>query len=212
MAQNNQWLKTIGTQVGAFILGLTGVRLKNSSGELHVKTNDDSAFSNVALKELHVSSNAVLTKFVGNAAATAHTMTLPAGNALGTLANDGSGNLSWAAGGAGNELAIDSTPLAFGSTATVSMFTTPASAYIDRVEVIVDTAFDGSAPTMSVGVNGGSSSKYMAAGDVDLKTVGRYTVFNTEPVVGGEDLEIAYVASSSAAGAARVLVVYGVPV
>lgn len=109
---------------------------------------------------------------------------------------------------------VDTTSLAHGDSSPKSMFTLPEDAVIHKVVVIIDAAFNGTAPTMSVGIDGGSASKYVATSQVDLKAAAK-TVFEIhpgEPPVGStEDLEIAYSADSSSAGAARVEVHYSIP-
>ena len=221
MAQNSNWMKLVGTQVGHFILGLAGVRLKNNAGGLHVRKNADDGFAPVTAETVGIQNNAA-------GAAPTVLKTSPAqvdplqlvfppdiGAPGDVLATDGAGNLSWepAGGSTSMKWSADSTLLGFGSTAVVPMFALPIGAQIDRVDVIVDVAFDGAAAQMSVGVNGASASKYVAAADVDLKKVGRYTIPSTElPVAGApEALEIAYSASGSTIGSARTIVTHTTP-
>ena len=217
MAQNSAWAKLLGTQVGAFILGLTGVRLKNSSGNLQVRNNGDTAFADVQAKDVIVSNNSTtydVTLTTSGSQTADYTLTLPVddGSPGQVLATDGSGVLSWVS-AASTDAAwkADSTSFTFSSTSPVTMFTLPANAQIDRVDVYIDTAFDGT-PSMSVGVNGGSASKYFGSGDVNMAALGRYTVYNTElPVGTTEDLEITYSAGGATAGAGRVVVSYCIP-
>ena len=212
-------MKLVGTQVGYFILGLAGVRLKGDTGELQARTNADDGYAPAAVEHLALHNNTADERILLKAPddlADPLELILPGttGSPGAVLQTDGDGNLSWVtSGGSTDRLwSVDSTPLEFGSTAVVPMFALPANAVIDKIDIIVDIAFTGTAPQMSVGVNGGSASKYVIAADVDLKKVGRYTVLNTEvPVVVSESLEISYVPSGAAAGAARILVTSAIP-
>ena len=86
----------------------------------------------------------------------------------------------------------------------------PVGAIIDRVSVIVDTAFD-TAAQISVGVNGGSASIYAGAGDSLLTTAGRYDIPCSElAAASAESIELYFSAASATVGAGRVLVTYAV--
>lgn len=212
----SNWLKIVGTQAGKFILGLTGVTLKNNAGNLDVRNNADSAYASVKASEVTVFNN---TAGFGNTIRTQSTqaadyvydLPLNDGTASQVLSTDGTGILSWVSAGSTSQcLTVDTTSLAFGSGATVSMFTLPANAVINSVVVIVDTAFD-STPTMSVGFSG-NASKYVASTDLLLSVADRYEVPNQSVAnVSTEALEISYSAASATVGAARVLVMYSVP-
>lgn len=234
------WENLVGTVSSFFRIGLTGPRLKNNAGALNVRNAGDSAdaaitaaaatFSgaiqgtvlNLTGTTITVNSDAAEAGsdwklvFVTNASMTQNlTLTFPAddGTSGQVLQTDGSGNLSWvSAAGTADLDHYESTSLAFGSGTTVSMFTLPVNAYIECVEVIIDTAFNGT-PSMSVGKTG-AASKYVASTEVDL-TMTAGTVFRIypaqTPVGTTEDLEIAYTAGSASAGAARVVVHYAVP-
>jgi hypothetical protein len=104
---------------------------------------------------------------------------------------------------------LDTTALAFGSASPVAMFSTGATDVIEYIEVIVDTAFNGTS-TMSVGI-AGTTSKYVAATQVDLTTAGKYVINPGLPAQGAEALIITYAAGGASAGAARVLVHYASP-
>lgn len=214
---NPVWSKLTGTQVGKFILGLAGVTLKNSAASLQVKNNADTAFADVQAKDVIVSNNSTgfdVTFTASGSQGADYTLTLPVddGSPAQVLATDGSGVLSWITIATSQAWTAETTNLVFGSTSPVTMFTLPANSIIDKVAVYIDTAFDGT-PTMSVGVNGGSASKYVASGDVLMTTLGRYDVPNTEiPVGSTEALEITYAAGGASVGAARVVVTYAVPI
>lgn len=212
------WIKTIGTQTGRFILGLTGISLKNNAGtSVQVRNNGDSAFADLEAKDITLENNSTTygVTLTTSASQTAdYTLTLPVddGSPGEVLSTDGAGILSWvSAASTASSWKVDTTSLAFGSAGTVTMFTLPANAVVDRVSLIVDTPFDGT-PSVSVGVNGGSSSQYLASTDVLLTVADRYDVpYQGQANVSTEALEIYYTAGGASAGAARVLVTYAVP-
>lgn len=223
------WTDLIGTVRDSLRIGLSGVRLKNSSGNLAVRNPGDTADAALTASKVSVSGDTL--EINSDAAGTGSdwkytlgrptsgmaadvTLTLPVddGSPGQVMVTNGSGVLSWSsASGSANNIKIDVTQLAFGSNSTISMFTLPANSTIDHIDVVVDTAFDGT-PSMSVGVNGGSASKYVPSSYVDLvwanKTV--YSIHPGEqPNVSSEPLEIYYTSGDATVGAARVLVNYG---
>lgn len=235
-----------GTVKSYFRIGLTGPRLKNNGGALNVRNAGDSAdaaitagaatlsgaltatVANLTGETVTINSDAAgagadwayaLTRPTSGMTA-AVTLTLPVDDGTNgqVLQTNGTGTLSWASAGSTADLDhYETTSLAFGSGATVSMFTLPAGAVISHIEIVIDTAFDGTGPTpsMSVGINGGSASKYVAATEVDL-TMAAATVFDISPGLpapgGTEALEIAFTAGGGAsAGAARAIVHYANP-
>ena len=223
------WQDISGTVGSFFRLGFTGPRLKANSGALEIKNATDTGYADITCAKL----NATADDIVINSAAAgsgadqkltlkrpssgmtgALTLTLPAtaGSPDQILKTDGSGTLSWAsAGSTASDLHSDVTNLAYGAGSTVSMFSLPANADVKEVHVIVDTAFNGS-PSISVGVNGGSASKYVAATQVDLSTATKYMIFPVQtPNGSAEDLEIAYSAGGATSGVARVIVYYSNP-
>ena len=218
----------LGTTAAYFKIGLAGVRLKDSSGNLLVRNNGDSADAAITASKVSVSGEVL--EINSDAASTgadwlytiqrpasgmsaAVTLTLPVddGTPSQVLSTDGNGVLSWIS--ASSTAAcdkIDTTSLAFGDGASVSMFSTGASDVITKILVIVDTAFNGSAPTLSIGISG-TVSKYVATSQVDLKTVGCYEITPALVAGGAEALIATYAASTSSAGAARIQVFYGTP-
>lgn len=209
--------------------GTTGVRLKNSAGDLLVRNTGDSADAAITASKVNVSGDVVdiNSDAAGSAAdwrytiqrpaagmTAAVTLTLPVddGTAGQVLATDGSGVLSWTAAGS-TSLAdkLDTTSLAFGSASPVSMFTTGAADIVDYIDVIIDTPFNGT-PTMSVGIVG-TTSKYLSTTDVDL-TAAAGTVFTVHPglnAAGAEALITTYSAGGATVGAARIIVHYATP-
>jgi hypothetical protein len=210
------WLKTKGTQVGSFILGFLGVRLKNSSGNLHVRNNGDTGFADAQVKDIIVSNNSTtydVTVTTNGSQAADYTLTLPVdtGSVGQVLSTNGSGVLSWvSAASTDANWKVETTSVNFGSGSTITAFTLPANAIIDKVMCIVDTAFDGT-PTLSVG-DSGNNSKFMGSGDNLLTLADRFDVYSQEPATGSPiNVEIYYAAGGATVGAARVLCTYAVP-
>lgn len=227
----SMWSDLVGTVSGYVRLGLTGVRLKNSSGDLAIRNAGDSADAAVTTSKVNVSGDALdinsdaagsgddwkyTIQRPSSGMTAAVTLTLPVddGSASQVLSTDGNGVLSWASAGTTSQCAtVDTTTVAFGDSSPVSAFTLPANAVVDEVEVIVDTAFDGTAPTLSVGI-AGTTAKYMGTTGNDLKaTAGTRFVAhpNEAPVGTTEAIIVTFNADGSAAGSARVLVTYSVP-
>lgn len=224
------WFSNLLGVTGAFFkIGTSGVRLKNSSGNLLVRNTGDSADAEITASKLNNSGDSIVlnSDAAGSGAdykitlarptsgMTADvTLTLPVddGTPNQVLATDGNGALSWvsAASTASSEK-VDTTSLAFGDSSPVAMFTTGANDVINRVEVIVDTAFNGT-PTLSIGISG-TTSKYMATSDVDLTaTAGTsFVVYPNKTAQGAESLIATYSAGSASAGAARIQVYYDTP-
>jgi len=225
----------LGTLNNKFQLGLGGPQLKNNSGVIEGRNAADSAYATIRAllfqtygDDFELNAGAAGSgadwKFTLRRPSTgmAHALTVvfpsgdPApGQAL-TVASFTSNviTLQWTTIAAGTDKVVtDTTSLAFGSTSPVSMFTLPANAVVERVRVIIDTAFNGTAPTMSVGISG-TTSKYLASTQVDLKAAAT-TVFEVTPGIAAsgssEALIITYAADSSSAGAARVEVDYVIP-
>lgn len=219
-----------GTTKAYFKIGGTaGVRLKNSSGNLLVRNTGDSADANLTAALVSISgdvfeinSDAAGTsadwKYTiqrptsGMTAAVVLTLPVDDGTANQVLQTDGSGVLSWAsAGSTAACIKTDTTSLAFGTSSPAAMFTTGGSDIVEWIDVIIDTAFDGT-PTATVGISG-TTSKYSATSDIDL-TQAAGTQFKIHPAKaaqGAEALILTYVAGGATAGAARFLVNYSTP-
>lgn len=209
--------------------GTTGVRLKNSAGDLLVRNTGDSADAAITASKVNVSGDVIdINSDAAGAVAdwkytiqrpaagmtAAVTLTLPIddGTAGQVLKTDGAGVLAWVSAG-DTALAdkLDTTSLAFGSVSPVAMFSTGAADIVDYIDVIIDTAFDGT-PTASVGITG-ATSKYLSTTDIDLKAAAG-TVFTVHPGLaaqGAEALIITYSAGAATVGAARFIVHYAAP-
>lgn len=209
--------------------GTTGVRLKNNSGNLVVRNTGDSADAEVTASKVNVSGNVI--ELNSDAAGTGAdwkatiqrassgmtadlTLTLPVddGTSGQVLSTDGSGVLSWVSAG-DTSLAdkLNSTSLAFGTTSPLSLFSTGASDVIEYIEVVVDTAFNGT-PSLSIGISG-TTSKYAGTTDVDLTATDgtSFIIHPNQTAQGAEALIATYSAGGASAGAARITVHYATP-
>lgn len=224
-----KWIDLVGSTLDSIRVGLTGVRLKNNSGNLEIRNTGDSADAAITTSKVNVSGDVIDINSDATGAGNdwkytlqrpssgmtaAVTLTLPTtdGSAAQVLATDGDGNLSWAsAGDTSLCVKVDGTNLVFGSSSPVTAMTLPDTARVLKVLCRVTTAFDGTAPTASVGI-AGTTSKYMGATSLDLKTVGLYEVNPaTEAVSGNESIIITFAGDSSTAGAASFEIYYTIP-
>lgn len=209
--------------------GTTGVRLKNSAGDLLVRNTGDTADAAITTSKANISGDVIdinsdaagsgadwkytiQRPATGMTAAVALTLPVDDGTAGQVLSTDGSGVLSFVSAGS-TALAdkLDTTSLAFGSASPVSMFTTGAADIVDYIDVVIDTAFDGT-PTASVGITG-TTSKYLSTTDIDL-TAAAGTVFTVHPGLGAQGAEAlitTYSAGGATVGAARIIVHYATP-
>lgn len=223
----------LGTFSSYFRIGKTGPRLKDNSGKLEVRDSEDTAYAEVVTSKANVTGNDIVINsdaagsgndfsvtISKNSGATANLQIVapPAkgtdGYVLAQKAGTGAGVLELelvSAGSTSQCVASDTTSVAFGASSPVTCFTLPANAVVEKVHVVVDTAFNGTAPSLSVGISG-STSKYMPATALDLKTAGLYEWHPALTADGTTNAIIAtYSADSSSAGAARVIVYYSIP-
>lgn len=225
-----RFLDILGTTSVKLQLGIAGLFLKSSASKIRARNAADSADVPLVGSVIAASGDAleINEDAIGAGAdwkvtlarpavgMTANlTLTLPtsAGSPAQVLQTDGSGNTSWVTLAAGTEkLVTDTTTLAFGSASPLALFTLPANAIIQYMQVIIDTAFNG-APSLSVGITG-TTSKYLASTSVDLTAVAG-TIFEVAPGVaapgGAESLIATYAAGGASAGAARIIVDYSIP-
>jgi hypothetical protein len=192
-----RWIDLIGTTLNEIRITFTGVRLRNNSGNLLIRNAADNADASVTASTVNVSGDSlVINSDAANTGAdrsitisrptsgmaASYTLTLPTddGSPSQVLQTDGNGVLSWVTAGGSNadRLALSRTSLAFGSSASVPMFTLPANAVVHEIKVVIDTAFNGT-PSLSIGISG-QTSKYFASTQVDLTAVAT-TVFENCP-------------------------------
>ena len=221
----------LGTVKTTFQIGIGGVKLKNNAVTLEVMAVNGTTPAPITASLVNITGESFVLNSdaaeatadwkitfqrpaAGMTASVTYTFPVDNGSPGQVLQTDGDGVLSWASASSTDAcVKVDSTSLAFGASSPVAMFTLPANAVVHKVQVVIDTAFDGTAPTMSVGV-AGTTSKYMGTGDVNLKgtaedvyevTPGKIAVGTTEALI------LTYAADGSSAGAARVLVFYSIP-
>ncbi len=227
------WSDLKGLTSGILQFGIGGVNATNNSGTLDIKNAANNAYAPLKTSLLHVGDEVMElnSSAAGSGADWKYTLQVPTsgmgaavvltlpvddGTPNQALITDGSGNLSWSTAGVTTDCDHEEvTVLNWNSAATVAMFTTPTDTTVFSVEVIIDTPFDGTAPSMSVGKTaGGAISKYMPATAVNLAGTAkdRYIYHPGEAMASAEGLIITFTAGGSAsAGSARVIVTYSTP-
>ena len=227
------WSDLKGLTSGILQFGIGGVNATNNSGTLDIKNAANNAYAPIKASLVNVGDEVLVLNHsaAGSGAdwkytlqvpvsgmGAAVTLTLPVddGSPSQVLQTNGSGVLAWASVGSTTDCDHEEvTVLNWNSAASVTMFTTPTDTTILSVEVIIDTSFDGTAPSMSVGKTaGGAISKYMPATAVNLAGTAkdRYIYHPGEAMASAEDLIITFTAGGSAsAGSARVIVTYSTP-
>lgn len=211
-------------------LGATALALKNASGKVRARNGADSADAPLVGSIIAASGDSIEINedATGTGADRKYTLTRPAAGMAADLSitlppdagtngfaliTNGAGVAIWGAVAGGNDREItDTTALAFGSAASVAMYTHPANAVVQAVKVVIDTPFNGT-PSLSVGITG-TLSKYLAATSVDLSAaVG--TSFEVDPGLAAngsaESIIASYAAGGATAGAARILTTYVIP-
>lgn len=224
----NFWTDLIGTSLDYLRIGKTGPRLKNVTGNLVVRNPGDTGDAELTASKVSISGDVfdLNSDAAGSGADWKYTLQRPAsgmgaavvltlpvddGTPGQVLSTDGSGILSWiSAASTAAAIKVDKTALAFGDGSPIAMFSTGLLDEVAVVRVYVDTAFNGTAPTLSIGISG-SVSKYMPTTAVDLKTTGMYEYHANLAAAGVEALIATYVPDSSSAGAARIEVEYMTP-
>lgn len=215
----------IATSKSFFKIGISGVRLKNSAGNLLVRNTGDTGDAEITASKVNVSGPDTVLDSDGNALTVSRNATQsgalqvifpPAkatdGQILAQKAGTGAGVIEFefvSAGSTASSNKVDTTTVAFGTASPVAMFTTGAADIITKIQVIVDTAFNGT-PTISIGITG-TTSKYSATSDVDLLTAGIYEINPGLTAQGAESLIATYSAGGASAGSARILVSFATP-
>lgn len=231
---SNRWLDMIGTVLGKIQLGIGGPFVKNESNDVASRNAADAAYAAIRASlfktygdDFELNSGAAGAgadwKFTMRRPSTGMTHDLvvvfpsadPApGQALTVASLVGDViTLQWSTIAAGaDKLVVDTTTLSFGSTSPLALFTKPANNLVEKVQIIIDTPFNGT-PSVSIGITG-TASKYMGSTQVDL-TAAAGTVFEVVPglpAAGGSEALIAtYSAGGASDGSARILVTYCEP-
>ena len=220
-----------GTTAASLQIEKSGVKLKNNAAALEVMAADGTTPAPITGSVLNATgANVVINSDATETSADwKFTLTAPAagmtanvelilpiddGTHAQVLQTDGSGALSWASAGT-TEMCRkqDTTTLAFDTATPLTLFTLPANAIVNEVKVVIDTAFTGTAPTLSAGI-AGTVSKYLSAIQVDLQGTAKdiYIANPGEVAVGTtESLIATYAADTADAGSARIIVDYSVP-
>ena len=94
---------------------------------------------------------------------------------------------------------------AFGTGASENVGATITGTVAFRWQVNVTTAYDGTAPTLDLGVSGDTDAIAPTA-DIDLTTIGQYSGVSALDVTSSTQLLATYTADSSTAGAATIIV------
>lgn len=221
------WSDVIGTSKNIFKVGFAGFLFKNNAGNVEIRNAGDTADAEVTASKVNVSGDVItLNSDAAESGAdyklnlkrpasgmTADVdITFPIGGTTGqVVAKKADGTWEYIS-AANTAICIkqNKVDLAFGTSSPLSMFDTGVDDEIDRIRVIVDTEFNGSAPNMSIGV-AGSTSKYCATTDVNLKAVGIYDIHPGLTAQGVESLIATFNADGSTTGAARIIVDYSTP-
>jgi len=128
-------------------------------------------------------------------------LTLPptSGSAEQALVGNGSGVLQY-----GSVTRNQTITLNHNSSSPVTWFGLLTNTYLRLIECLITNPFNGTNPTVSIGV-AGNTSKYLASDRIDLKAVSgnlfRFPIRDLAPVA-NETIILSYVASSSTAGSA----------
>lgn len=220
MASGIHFFDKLGVTLGKFYFqGLA--QIKAVTGKISFRNYNDSADVEVQASKVTASAGQVqlgdATNIVLNiptGLSASYSLTLPDsdGSPNQVLSTDGSGILNWvSAASNASSATTDTTSISAGSGSTVSMLTIPAGAIISQVQVIVDTPFDG-APSLSVGLQGGSSSLFAAANTIFLNEANCYISMPHELAsASAENVEAYFHAGGATVGAARILLTYSVP-
>ncbi len=221
----------LGTTKSAFRLGKGGPAVKANAGVIEARNAADSDYADIRAALVEVFGDDVVLNAGASEAGADWKLTLsrantgqtesmqvvwpgpsPASGQVLGVASIASGvvTLEWVNAAGGDDVVkVDTTALAFGDSSPLAMFTMPANALGLEIEVIIDTAFDGT-PSLSIGVSG-TPSKFMAATEVDL-TAEAGTIWHVKlanaPEGGSQALIATYAAGGATAGAARIITRY----
>lgn len=150
------------------------------------------------------------------------TLALPpdAGSSAQALLTDGAGNTYWGTVATGaNATKTQTETITFNDVGLYPIFTPPQGALIESVKIVVDTSFDGSDPTCSVGV-AADEQRYLTIVQAELASAAN-TIFEVAPLYVDNDatpanreVVVRFTHTSSPAptqGSFRVIVTYSNP-
>ena len=218
-----------GTVKSTFQIEIAGVKLKNNAANLEVVAADGTTPAGITASKVSITGEVleINSDATGAAADWKYTIQRPAagmsaavvltlppdnGSASQILQTDGDGVLTWAsAGSTAACIKCDTTTVAFDGGSPVAALTLPANSIVHQVEVVIDTPYNGLAPTLSVGV-AGTVSKFMGTTEVNLKGTAkdRYATHPGE-AAGADEIIVTLVPSTADTGSVRVLVFHSVP-
>lgn len=225
-----RFIDLIGTTKDRIKFGITGPLIKAVTGAFHFRNAADGADAEITASKLNVSGDDIVVNSdsagagadwkvtlrrnsAGMAADVIFPLPIDAGSTGDVLTKTASGS-EWAApsavGGPTNVTLVESQVFSFGTASPLALLTTTATEVLYTIRVHVTTVFNGTAPQLSIGI-AGNTAKYVAATEIDLKTIGIYEIapgFYTEGV---EAIIGTYVADGSSAGSARIEIHYGSP-
>ena len=211
-------IRFISDLVGTFstYFRISTVRLKNNSNVLEIKNVADNAFYPGKMSSLHLpGATSGLITITAPAIAGTQVYEFPGddGTTGQVLTSDGSGILTWTSVATGStQVKSEVELISHGDASPTTIFTPPASAHIQKVIVDVETVWDGTTPSMSVGI-AGTVSQYMTTAQIDLTTIGIYEVEPMFEEDGTPDaIIVTFVAGAGhTTGTARVTVEYANP-
>jgi len=213
------WKNIVGLIGSTLQMNFTGPKIVGSSTDTVTITDNASAAGKVVAVtanhtniELYDGAARKTTITMATAGGGDITMVLPNndGDANNALTTDGAGNLSWTD--------LDSVcakilTLNFGDVAEQSLAASASGRFIDRVIIKVSTVFDNDATpaTIDIGITG-TTDKYVDNTEVDLGTVGIYSVDVSSYESGAEELLATFGAGSGATtGVAEIVLVQCFP-
>ena len=115
-------------------------------------------------------------------------------------------------GGAANSVLTVTTTLVPATVSPVALIALPVGTVVDKIKVAVDTPFDGTGATLTVGKSG-LVDKYIDVTENDLYTSGSYEADHANVAISGssENVIVTFSAGTASVGSARVLLYYTIP-
>lgn len=219
------WLDLAGTLESFWRVGITGPRLKDSSGNLLIRNPGDTADAAITASKLNntgqtldIGATNVLTLQRNAAQAAGLTVIYPAadataGQVVAKKAGSPANTIEFefvSAGSTAQCVSVDTTTLVFGSTTSLALFTLPANARLLVAEVNVEVVFNNT-PSISIGIVG-NTSKYAPSNKISLLALDSYFFYpRIAPSASPENLIVTYAAGGASAGSANILIHYAIP-
>lgn len=212
---NEIWLKIYGIIGDILQLGFDGpVLKKGAADEFEVYEDDGSTKGKIVagtgnVETLEVYDGAAqktsITMATGGGADRALVLPGDAGASGQVLQTNGSGTLSWVDNLAASHVQAAAYDLEFDSGASVNLLNYANSTLIDKIAVVVETAFDGSNPSVEIGVSG-DTDKFVASNSIRLNKVKTY-IFDVMGIeASGAQMIATFTAGGGAsAGSAKII-------